>query len=164
KLVGTGKVQVSGEAVLLMREAWRDLWEKLGTNKPNCVLVCDNLNEPQSIAAELKTLAGKTPWVGVSHVFRFDLPFDRAQVDGLAQGKRGVSLLAISGEVETQVEVLSGMDPRPIPPGQNADPDWEQKWKRFTDQERERLAPSVDGFLERLRLPDNLPDHLLFLF
>jgi len=60
--------------------------------------------------------------------------------------------------------LLSGLDPRPVPAAQNrGSPEWEQSWKRFNDEERERLAPRVHGILDRLRLSDNLPDHVLFL-
>jgi hypothetical protein len=148
----------------VVRDAWTQLEQQLGTNRPKCILVCENLNDPAAVVAEMAALAGNVLWAGASHFFRFDLPFDTSQMQDLAQGKRGVRLLAICGGVETWLEVLS--DLKPIPPpseGDLARLGGQEKWKHIYDEERQRLGPQVDDLLGRLNIPEKLPDHAIFL-
>ncbi|HEV2394598.1 MAG TPA: hypothetical protein VG146_19780 [Verrucomicrobiae bacterium] len=154
------RIQAAG----LVRDAWKDLQQKLGTNRPQCILICDNLNDPTAVANSMKEIARDIPWAGVSHLFRLDLPFEPAQVERLAQGRRGLRLMAICGTGDIRLEVLSGLDA--VPPAREEDlatPEGQQEWKQVYEQERQRLAPSIGELIHRLRLPEALPDHALFL-
>jgi hypothetical protein len=149
----------------LLREAWADLLQKLGTNRPKCILVCDNLNNPHAVATAMRDLAAEIPWAGVSHLFRLDLPFEPAQLERLAQHQRGVSLLGIYGGVETRFDALPGLTANQRPADEDlATPEGQAKWKQFYDDERQRLAPSVEDLLNRIEIPETLPDHAIFLF
>ncbi|MGD0413274.1 MAG: hypothetical protein ABSC18_16400 [Verrucomicrobiota bacterium] len=164
KLTGAETRATDLGAEALVREAWHELATKLGSNRPQCIFIFDNLNNPADVAAAVRARAGETPWAGVSRFFRMDLPFDRALMERLAQDKRGVSLLAICGRVETRLELLSGLNSVQMPTAvQLATPDGQQRSKQLYDQERQRLAPRLGDLVDRLRLPQFFPDHALFL-
>jgi len=96
----------SGPAALL-DATWRDLEQKLGSRKPVCYLVADNLNAPQAVAREMNKLARGIPWAGVSHVWNSDLPFEKSRVKRLGRDGQGIELLAICGNVEVQLNRIS---------------------------------------------------------
>jgi len=106
----------SNDAAALLDATWRDLQQKLGGQRPQCYLVCDDLNAPKVIALEMNRLAHGTPWAGVSHFWRNDLPFDRAQMDRLAREQRGIGIIAICGKIQTQLEFATSLDVIQIPP------------------------------------------------
>jgi hypothetical protein len=151
-----GKVS-SNEASQLLAEGWQELRQKLGINQPQCYLLCDNLNAPEAIARQVTELAGKTPWAGFSHWWRDDLPFERAQMNRPDKGQRGLALLAVGGRIQIQLELLRGLGELPNLPDDVVSP----------LERRERvempLAPRVSELLERVRLPDAVPDHAVFL-
>jgi hypothetical protein len=112
----------------------------------------------------MTALAGEIPWAGVSHFFRFDLPFDSAEVRHVAEGRRGIRLLAICGGVETRLEALPDLRSMPPPgPKELANPGGQEKWRQISEQERVQLGPRIDELLERLRMPEEFPDHAVFL-
>ena len=90
KLTAAEAAATNLEVGPIVREAWNELRVKLGTNRPSSILVCDNLNDPAAVAREMTALASGTQWAGVSHFFRFDLPFARERSEKLAMGKRGL--------------------------------------------------------------------------
>jgi hypothetical protein len=96
----------SGPAALL-DATWRDLEQKLGSRKPVCYLVADNLNAPQPVARGMNKLVRGIPWAGVSRVWNSDLPFERSRMKRLAQDGQGIELLAICGDVEVQLNRIS---------------------------------------------------------
>jgi hypothetical protein len=106
----------SNDATALLDATWRDLQQKLGGCQPHCYLVCDDLNSPNAIALEMNRLAHGTPWAGVSHFWRNDLPFDRAQMDRLNREHRGTGIMAICGKIQTQLEFVTNLDAIQIPP------------------------------------------------
>jgi hypothetical protein len=155
---GLPAVSVSkDEATALLGAAWRDLQQQLGGRHPRCYLVCDNLNVPKVIAEEMNRLAHETPWTGVSYFWRNDLPFDRAQMDRLAQTRRGIGLLAISGKVQTQLASVSGLETIPasaaVQPAQGS-----------AAGTREQFRPQREKLLEQVQLSAAVADHALFLF
>ena len=104
------------DATALLDATWHDLQQKLGGCQPHCYLVCDDLDMPEVIAAEMNRLAHETPWAGESHFWRNDLPFDRAQMDRLAREHRGIGIIAICGKIQTQLEFVTSLDAIQIPP------------------------------------------------
>ena len=90
-----------------LNATWRDLQQKLGARKPVCYLLADNLNAPQTIAREMNKLARSVPWVGISHVWNDDLPFERSRMKGLTRDGQGIELLAICGDIEVHVNGIS---------------------------------------------------------
>jgi hypothetical protein len=153
----------SDEVLTLVREAWRDLSVKLGTNKPGCILVCDNLNRPASIAHEVAALAGEIPWAGISHWFRLDLPFEPTKILELAKGKRGLSLLAIGGTVETRLEIVPGLDETPRREEDLNTPAGQEAWKAFHSLQKEALQDRVESLWTRLDVDHGGPDNVLFI-
>jgi hypothetical protein len=163
RLTDAEAVLQKGDSAGVIREAWDELESKLGSNRPKCVLVCENLNDPAAVAAEMKVLVGETPWAGVSHFFRFDLPFDRAQMERTALGKRGVSLFAICGDVDTQFEILSGLENEPaLEWDESLTPEGLEKEQTICDNTAHRLAPSLEDLIRRLHLSNSAPDQILF--
>src|SRR5262249_11710635 len=114
-----------------VRDDWSALQQKLGTNNPKCILVCENLNDPNAVETVMNDLARDIPCAGVSHLFRFDLPFEQRQLEMLAKDKRGVSLLAVCCGVEAQLEILSGL-PTIQTPGEEdlATQEGQAKWRQ----------------------------------
>ncbi len=144
-------------AITLITDLWQQLKTKAGTNTFKGVLVCDNLNQPAAVAETLNRLCGTIPWAGVSHAFRMDLPFAASL---MAENKRGIAALAIAGKVDLEVLVVPDLDVD-NPPSRDGTPDAMQKeYQRIQDQFAQRAAPLVG----QLRLANNLPDHLVFLF
>ena len=125
----------TNDALALLAQAWTELQQKLGPNHAQCYLLSDNLNLPETIAHEFAKLARKTPWAGVCHFWRNDLPFDRAMMDQLSHDRRGLGLLAICGKVQTQFDVIRDLADIPIP--SNGD---KASMARFA-KDRERLIP-----------------------
>jgi hypothetical protein len=155
---GLPAVSVSkDEATALLDATWQDLQQKLGGRQPRCYLVCDNLNVPEVIAAEMNRLTRGTPWAGVSHFWRNDLSFDRAQMDQLAQTRRGIGVLAVCGKVQTRFASVSGLETVPasvaVKPAQGA-----------AAGTREQFHSQREKLLEQVPLSDAMPDHTLFLF
>ena len=152
---GNGIISNSDVASLVL-DTWNLLREKLGTNRPLCYLVCDNLSAPHLVSQELARLTSGTQWAGVSRTWRQDLPFEREHLDRLTIDKRGLSLLAVCGNVETRLAALLNLDDGTMPP--ERDPQSERY-----QRERKRWVPQVTTWLERLSLPADYPDHLVCL-
>jgi hypothetical protein len=150
-----GEVSVK-ESSMLLAEAWQELQQKLGTNQPRCYLVCDNLNAPEVIARQVTVLAGNTPWAGVSHRWRDDLPFGDAQINRPDRAQRGLGLLAVGGRIQIQLELMGGLGELVIPP--DAVDSKEGRARR-----QELVLARVSDLMDRLRLPDAVPDHAVFL-
>jgi hypothetical protein len=146
----------SSNAVALLRQAWDDLQQEVGRNPVQCYLVCDNLNQPEAIAREFAKLARKTPWAGASHFWSNNLPFDRAMMDQLSRDRRGIAVLAICGNAQTQVEAIRDLTDIPIP--RNGDKASETRFAK----DRERLRPRVTDLLTRIKPPTSAPDTALF--
>jgi hypothetical protein len=147
----------TNDALALLGQAWTELQQKLGPNHAQCYLLSDNLNLPETIAHEFAKLARKTPWAGVCHFWRNDLPFDRAMMDELSHDRRGLGLLAICGKVQTQFDVIPDLADIPIP--NNGD---KASTARFT-KDRERLIPLVTASLKRTTPAASMPDTALFM-
>lgn len=144
--------------------AWQALQAALGTNSPKLILMADNFNDPAGVSAALQRRVGGIPWAGVSHFFRFDLPFDRAQLENLARDRRGICLLALAGPVDIRTELLQDLDDVPTPQFSGGDSQaWQEAWKRLRQQQLELLNPRSSELLERLGRPEAFPDHALFL-
>jgi hypothetical protein len=146
-------------AVALLNGAWSDLQNSLGTNSPKALLVCDNLNQPAAIAGALTTVSGNIPWAGVSHTFNMGLPFDASLIARLAHDKRGISLLALAGNVDVQLELIPNLDPEPFSLGENPQEEMQRRPKLVREQFTRRIEP----VLARFNFPQSLLDHLLFL-
>jgi hypothetical protein len=146
KLNQPARTVSSQEAIALLDAAWLELQQKCSNNHPLCFLVCDDLNVPTTIAGEMNRLARGTPWAGVTHVWRNDLPFDAAQMDRLARQRRGIGIMAICGRVQTQLDRISASD-SPSAPGKHDD-----------------AADKAMKWLNRISLSNRAPDHALFLF
>jgi hypothetical protein len=143
-------------ATAVLMEAWNTLQQKLGTNKPVCLLISENLNAPELVVRKMSKLAGKVPWAGVSHVWRDDLLFERSLMDRLASEQRGLGVLAICGNVQIQVDSLPGLTPMGYP-GNDED------GKKQLAAERQQLLSKIDELKNRLAFPEDLPDHTIFL-
>jgi hypothetical protein len=157
KLAASTVTVSPNDAVALLRQAWADLKPKLGSNPVQCYLLCDNLNQPETVAREFSTLAQATPWAGASHFWPDDLPFARATMNSLSQDRRGVAFLAICGKVHTQLEAIRNLDDVPAP----RDGDKEGQ-ARFAN-DRERLLPLITNLLTRIAPPASMPDTALFM-
>lgn len=96
-----------GAPAAAMEATWRDLQQRLGSRKPVCYLVADNLNAPQTVAQEMNKRAQGVPWAGVSHLWNSDLPFERSRMERLAHDGQGIELLAVCGNVEVQLDLIS---------------------------------------------------------
>jgi hypothetical protein len=149
----------SEEAVNLVNETWKEMEDKFRTNIPKLVLVCDNLNRPVDIANALKKLTGEIPWAGVSHTFNMGLPFELSKMSRLAEGKRGVALLAICGNMDVQLDVVSDL----VAQGPEIDWDRRDESQQRYQQIKEEFTPRVGPLLERLKFLPDVPDHVLFL-
>jgi hypothetical protein len=147
----------SSNAVALLRKAWDELQQKVGRNPVQCYLVCDNLNQPEAVAREFAKLAQKTPWAGVSHFWCNDLPFDPALMDQLSRDRRGIAVLAICGNVQTQLEAIRDLIDIPVP--RNGDKDSQARFAK----DRERLLPRVTDLLHRIKPLASAPDTALFM-
>ncbi len=152
----------SDEVISLVRAAWGDLSVKLGTNEPGCILVCDNLNSPASIAHEVATLAGDIPWAGISHWFRLDLPFEPTKILELAKGRRGLSLLAID-KAETRLEIVPGLDETPQPEEDLNTPAGQEAWKAFRSSQKAAFQDRLESLWTRLDMDHGGPDNVLFI-
>ena len=151
----------SNEVISLVRGAWRDLSVKLGTNKPGCILVCDNLNSPASIAHEVTTLAGDIPWAGISQWFRLDLPFEPTNILELAKGRRGFSLLAIC-KAETRLDIVPRLDETAQPEEDLNTLAGQEAWKAFHSSQKAALQDRVESLWNRLDVDHGGPDNVLF--
>ncbi len=151
-------------AAPFLAAAWEDLQQRLGTNVPKCILLCDNLNDPAALAAAMRSLAGETPWAGVSQFFRFDLPFETASIERLASGQRGIALLAICGAMDTKLVLVPDEEGIQLL-GEPAPKEAERKPRqgRSSDVPRDRLAHLATRLIERFQIPETPPDHALFL-
>ena len=147
----------TNDALTLLGQAWTELQQKLGPNHAQCYLLSDNLNLPATIAHEFAKLARTTPWAGVSHFWRNDLPFDRAMMAPLSHDRRGLGLLAICGHLQTQWDGIRDLAEIPIP--NNGD---QASLARFA-KDRERLLPLVTASLKRTLPAASMPDTALFL-
>ena len=147
----------NNDATALLDVTWRDLQQKLGGRRPRCYLVCDDLNVPEVIAAEMNRLAHGTPWTGVSYLWRNDLPFDRARMDRLAQTRRGIGLLAICGKIQTQLATVPDLETVPVSAAAQPAPG-------PAAGTLEQFRPQREKLLAQLPLSDAMPDHTLFLF
>src|SRR6266571_2059563 len=156
---GTSSVVPPETAIALVNDAWNELQNKLATNKAKAVQVCDNLNQAAVVADALKRLAGGLPWVGVSHQFNLDLPFDSSLMQRLAKDKRGIALLAIAGGIEMQLELIPDLDTEAIDFEMEPQDAMQRRYNLLKDQ----FAPRVAALLLRLNLPETMPDHVLFL-
>jgi len=147
----------TNDALALLAQAWTELQQKLGPNHAQCYLLSDNLNLPETIAREFAKLARKTPWAGVCHFWRNDLPFNRATMDQLSHDRRGLALLAICGKVQTQLDAIRDLADIPIP--NNGD---KASMARFA-KDRERLIPVATASLKRTTPAASMPDTALFM-
>ena len=144
--------------------ACQALQAALGTNSPKLILVADNLNDPAGVSAAVQRRAGGIPWAGISHFFRFDLPFDRAQLESLAGDRRGICLLAVAGPVDIRAELLRDLDDVTTPSFNETNRQaWQEAWKQLRQQQLELLNPRLSELIERLGRPEAFPDHALFL-
>ena len=147
----------SNDASALLDATWRELQQKLGGHQPHCYLICDDMNTPEVIAPEMNRLVQGTPWAGVSHYWRNDLPFDPVQMDRLARVQRGIGILAICGKIQTQLESVSGLDAIPIPGN-------DKQGQELSARQREQFLPKTEQLLKEMPLSNNVSDHALFLF
>lgn len=147
--LATARQQIPGKDVTtLVEETWRELAAKVGTKQPRCYLICDNLNAPSVVAAEVNKLARNAQWAGISRRWCQDLPFDPAKMERLARDKRGISILAISGGVEIQIQNIDARASNDSAASRKAE---------------NTLAPLVDECLGRMPFPKGFPDHAVFL-
>lgn len=158
KLAAPPAVISTNDAITLLRQAWSDLRQQLGSNRAQCFLLSDNLNQPAAIAREFAKLAGKIPWAGASHFWRNDLPFDRSLMDQLSHDRRGLALLAICGRAQTQLEAFRDLPDIPVP--RSGDKDSEARFAK----DRERLQSRIADFLGPMLPPASAPDTALFTF
>jgi hypothetical protein len=147
------------DAAAMAAQAWDELQSRLGVNRPKIVLVCDNLNQPKAIADTLKARAGEIPWAGVSHKFNMDSPFEPSLMSRLAEGKRGITLLAVAGNIQIQLELIPDLDAETVAFGDESDDAMQWRFKLL----KEKFVPRVEPLLSRLQFPENVPDHVLFL-
>jgi hypothetical protein len=164
RLAGAKAAEATPAVEQAVDGAWQALLVALGTNTPKLILVADNLNDPAGVSAAVQRRAGSIPWAGVSHFFRFDLPFPMAQLENLARERRGICLLAVAGPVDIRAELLRDLDDVAIPAFDARDRQaWQEAWKQLRQRQLELLNPRLSELLERLGRPEAFPDHALFL-
>lgn len=140
----------------LIGDTWNDLNRKIGTNRPSLFLIADNLNATETVVGSMNRLTGKTPWAGMSRMWRDDLPFDRKVMNRLAAEHRGIALLAISGTAQLQMECLTKIPPSGFP-------GYDEAGKKKERVLRGQLEQGVSALTNRLRFPEKFPDHIVLL-
>jgi hypothetical protein len=147
----------ASNAVALLHQTWDELQQKVGRSPVRCYLVCDNLNRPEALATEVAKLAGNIPWAGASHFWRTDLPFDRAMMEQLSHNRRGIAILAICGDAQTQLEAIGDLSDIPVPrEGDKA------SQARFA-KDRQEILPRVTDLMRRIQPSASAPDTALFM-
>lgn len=164
RLAGAEATKPKPDVEEAIGSAWQALQLALGTNSPKLILVADNLNDPQGVSAAVQRRARGIPWAGVSHFFRFNLPFATAQLENMARDHRGICLLAIAGPVDIRADLLRDLDDVATPSFSGGDNQaWQEAWKQLRQRQLNLLNPRLSELLERLGRPEAFPDHALFL-
>lgn len=152
------------EAKALIQDTWHDLSQKVGSGKIQCVLVCDNLNQPKVVADTMQKLANGIPWAGTTVPFRTDILMEKERIKELSRGRRGVQIMAIGGQVNILLDCISGLVPTKEPPGIDLNTtNGQQDWDRLLNGERARALPQIWSALNRMPSPDNGADQIVFL-
>jgi hypothetical protein len=127
----------------LARDCWEEFSQKLGTNVPACVLVCDNLNDPAAVAVEMEKVLHGIPWAGISRHFRFELPFEPGKIEQLAQGRRGIAMAAFCGELRARVSIIEGAEASPPRGNGLSQSESEDQLKTWYQHQKLKLEPRV---------------------
>jgi hypothetical protein len=116
--------QVATEATLA---ALAELQQRLGTNRPHCYLVSDNLGAPEAVRVCLGARLTNAPWAGLANNWGDYLPIDRDTLGNAVTKERGIVITAVTGDVDAELEMEEGLTKKHVSYDLPKD-EWRRRW------------------------------------